>query len=207
MGHCGRRAARCLRAGQVPRRHPAHDGHSPPRRSSGTDQGRGSPHEGPVGRRRHNEPGPGAAPSLRRSLLQHVALPTPRPCFASRGRQQQLRADFEAYLDGFSPNIQEVLDKFKFRNQIPTLVEAAWSASRTKDTCLSAQHRRITPRRGQRRAVVAVAHTIIVAIYHMLSNGTRYRDLGGNYFSRRAHHFHLDRAVHQIESLGYRVSL
>ena len=41
----------------------------------------------------------------------------------SRGRQQQLRADFEAYLDGFSPNVQEVLDKFKFRNQIPTLVE------------------------------------------------------------------------------------
>ena len=42
----------------------------------------------------------------------------------SRGRQQQLRADFEAYLDGFSPNVQEVLEKFKFRNQIPTLVEA-----------------------------------------------------------------------------------
>ena len=42
----------------------------------------------------------------------------------SRGRQQQLRADFEAYLDGFSPNVQEVLDKFKFHNQIPTLVEA-----------------------------------------------------------------------------------
>ena len=40
----------------------------------------------------------------------------------SRARQQQLRADFEAYLDGFSPNVQEVLDKFKFRNQIPTLV-------------------------------------------------------------------------------------
>ena len=42
----------------------------------------------------------------------------------SRARQQQLRADFEAYLDGFSPNVQEVLEKFKFRNQIPTLVEA-----------------------------------------------------------------------------------
>ena len=41
-----------------------------------------------------------------------------------RSRQQQLRADFEAYLDGFSPNVQEVLDKFKFRNQIPTLIEA-----------------------------------------------------------------------------------
>ncbi len=42
----------------------------------------------------------------------------------SRGRQQQLRADFEAYLDGFSDNVEEVLEKFKFRNQIPTLVEA-----------------------------------------------------------------------------------
>ena len=43
---------------------------------------------------------------------------------ASRARRQQLKTDFEAYLDGFSPNVQEVLDKFKFRNQIPTLVEA-----------------------------------------------------------------------------------
>ena len=43
---------------------------------------------------------------------------------ASRGQQQRLRADFEAYLDAFSPNIQEVLEKFKFRHQIPTLVEA-----------------------------------------------------------------------------------
>ena len=42
----------------------------------------------------------------------------------SRGQSQRLRADFEAYLDGFSPNVQELLDKFKFRNQIPTLVEA-----------------------------------------------------------------------------------
>jgi type I restriction enzyme M protein len=43
---------------------------------------------------------------------------------ASRSRQQQLRADFEAYLDGFSPNVQKVLEKFRFRNQIPTLIEA-----------------------------------------------------------------------------------
>ena len=43
---------------------------------------------------------------------------------ASRGRQQQLKADFEAYLDGFSANVQEILDKFRFRNQIPTLVDA-----------------------------------------------------------------------------------
>jgi type I restriction enzyme M protein len=42
----------------------------------------------------------------------------------SRAKAQQLQADFEAYLDGFSPNVQEILDKFKFRNQIPTLVQA-----------------------------------------------------------------------------------
>jgi type I restriction enzyme M protein len=42
----------------------------------------------------------------------------------ARARAQQLKADFEAYLDGFSPNVQEILDKFKLRNQIPTLVEA-----------------------------------------------------------------------------------
>ncbi len=42
----------------------------------------------------------------------------------ARAKQQQLKADFEAYLNGFWPNVQEILDKFKFRNQIPTLVEA-----------------------------------------------------------------------------------
>ncbi|BBO17196.1 SAM-dependent DNA methyltransferase [Candidatus Brocadia pituitae] len=42
----------------------------------------------------------------------------------SRTKQQQLKADFEAYLEGFSPNVQEILDKFKFRNQIPTMIEA-----------------------------------------------------------------------------------
>ena len=42
----------------------------------------------------------------------------------ARAKQQQLKADFEAYLDGFSPNVQEILDKFKFRNQLPTLIEA-----------------------------------------------------------------------------------
>ncbi|MHB1048742.1 MAG: type I restriction-modification system subunit M [Bacteroidota bacterium] len=42
----------------------------------------------------------------------------------ARAKQQQLKADFESYLDGFSPNVQEILEKFKFRNQLPTLIEA-----------------------------------------------------------------------------------
>ena len=49
----------------------------------------------------------------------------------SIGMQQRLRADFEAYLDGFSPNVQEVLEKFEFRNQIPRLIESdkLWASS------------------------------------------------------------------------------
>ena len=80
MGDSGRRAARRLRAGQVPRRHSAHDGHSPPGRRPRADERSGAPHEGAAGRRRHNEPGPGAAPGLRRGLLQHLSLPAPRSC-------------------------------------------------------------------------------------------------------------------------------
>ena len=58
------------------------------------------------------------APGGRAGVLQHLAVHAARP--PSRApSQQQLKADFEAYLDGFSPNVQEILDKFKFRNQIP----------------------------------------------------------------------------------------
>lgn len=45
-------------------------------------------------------------------------------CGTSRAKKQTLKADFEAYLDGFSPNVQEILEKFKFRNQINTMIEA-----------------------------------------------------------------------------------
>ena len=56
------------------------------------------------------------------------------------------------------------------------LTEAARAANRTKNTYLSAQYRRIAPRRGSKRAIQAVAHSIIVAIYHMLKNKTAYHD-------------------------------
>jgi len=66
------------------------------------------------------------------------------------------------------------------------LVEAAWSAARTKGTYLSAQYHRLAARRGAKRAILAVAHTILVTIYHLLSRGTTYQDLGGNYFDKRS---------------------
>ena len=68
------------------------------------------------------QPGWCAAHGLRRGILQYVAFPAARPHLPRS--VQQLRADFEAYLDGFSPNVQEVLEKFEFRNQIQRLVES-----------------------------------------------------------------------------------
>ena len=122
MGHRRRCPPRRLRPGQVPRRHPAHDGHPPSGRRSRTYEGYGTSHEGPVGRRGITN----QDQALRQASGEAFYNTSPFRLrdLTSRGQSQRLRADFEAYLDGFSPNVQEVLDKFKFRNQIPTLVEA-----------------------------------------------------------------------------------
>jgi transposase len=87
------------------------------------------------------------------------------------------------------------------------LVEAAQAAARTKDTYLAAQYRRLAPRRGQKRAVVAVAHTILVIIYHLLRDGTTYRDLGATYFDERDRHAVEYRLVRRLEALGNTVTI
>jgi transposase len=88
-----------------------------------------------------------------------------------------------------------------------TLVEAARGAARKKGSYLAAQYRRLAARRGDKRAIVAVAHTILVTIYHLLRHGTTYLDLGGNYFDERERQATLRRVVHRIERLGYKVTL
>lgn len=88
-----------------------------------------------------------------------------------------------------------------------TLVEAAWAAVRTKSTYLSAQYHRIAARRGKKRAIVAVAHSILVIIYHMLRDHRPYQDLGGNYFDERHRVQTTSRAVNRLRRLGYRVTL
>ena len=90
---------------------------------------------------------------------------------------------------------------------VQALVQAAWAAARTKNTYLASQYRRLAARRGRKRAIVALAHSLIVSIYHMLDRGTRYVELGGNYFDRRARHNVLDAAVRRIERLGYKVTV
>lgn len=87
------------------------------------------------------------------------------------------------------------------------LIEAAWMAARTKNTYLSAQFKRLSVRRGAKRAALAVAHTILVTMYHMVSRGTSYSDLGGAYFDQR----NVDRVIHKsvmrLENLGFKVSI
>lgn len=87
------------------------------------------------------------------------------------------------------------------------LVEAARSAARTNGSYLKAQYHRLAARRGAKRATLAVAHTILVTLYHMLQRGTSYQDLGANYFDQRDRQATLKRAVRRIEALGYRVTL
>lgn len=87
------------------------------------------------------------------------------------------------------------------------LVQAAHAAARTKDTYLSAQYHRLATRRGKKRAAVAVAHTIITIIYHLLRTGGTYRELGGNFFDERDREQVARRQVARLQRLGYRVTL
>jgi len=87
------------------------------------------------------------------------------------------------------------------------LCEAAWAASKTKATYLQAQFRRLAAIRGSKRAIIAVASTILTIGYHMLKEGTSYRELGGNYFDKRNLLRTTRRLVKRLEALGHRVIL
>jgi transposase len=87
------------------------------------------------------------------------------------------------------------------------LVEAAQAAGRSKRTYLGAQFRRLAARRGKKRAAVAVGHTILVIVYHLLTEGSIYQDLGPQYFDARDRRRVERRLVHRLEALGYKVAL
>jgi len=90
---------------------------------------------------------------------------------------------------------------------VSALTQAAWAASHTKNTYLSAQYRRLASRRGRKKALVAVAHSILIIAYHLIKNGETYQDLGSNYFDRRNPEATEKRLVRRLEQLGYQVSL
>jgi len=88
-----------------------------------------------------------------------------------------------------------------------TLVQCAWAAVRKKDSYLKAQFLRIKARRGPKKAIMAVAASILTAIYHMLKDGTLYQDLGSNHFQSRSKGQQTKRLVKRLADLGYDVAL
>jgi transposase len=87
------------------------------------------------------------------------------------------------------------------------LEEAAMAAIRVKDNYFAAQYQRLKPRRGHKRALGAVKHSLICAIWHMLATGETYRDLGPDYFANRDPARQTKRLVKQLKRLGHHVTL
>jgi transposase len=87
------------------------------------------------------------------------------------------------------------------------LVEAAQAAAHQKQTYLGAQFSRLTTRRGKKRAAMAVAHSILVIAYHIIRDGTVYKDLGSAYFDQRRIDTVQDQLVKRLERLGFKVVL
>jgi transposase len=87
------------------------------------------------------------------------------------------------------------------------LVEAAWAASRTKKTYLSARYRRLAARRGKKRAALAVGHTILIMAYHIIKEQRTYNELGADYFDRLNEKHLINRLTSRIMALGYEVEV
>jgi len=88
-----------------------------------------------------------------------------------------------------------------------TVVQCSWAGIKKKGSYVQAQYHRIKARRGPKKAIMAVAASILTAIYHMLKDGTMYQDLGGNHFNRRSTDQQKARLVKRLADLGYAVEL
>jgi transposase len=90
---------------------------------------------------------------------------------------------------------------------VSALTQAAHAASRTKNTYLSAQFHRLAGRRGKKKAILAVAHSILIMVYHMIKDRVPYYELGSDFFDKRNVRATTRRMVHRLEQLGYKVNL
>jgi len=88
-----------------------------------------------------------------------------------------------------------------------TLTQCAWAASRTRGSYLQGQYRRLSGRRGKKRAVIAVGHSQLVAAYHMVRDGQAYQDLGADHFDKLRSDRAVKHLVRKLEHLGYHVEL
>lgn len=86
-------------------------------------------------------------------------------------------------------------------------MQAAHAAAKSTKSYLGALYVRLAARRGKRRAIIAVAHSILVSVYYMLSRKKPYKDLGYGYLDERKRGTTANRLVRRLEGLGYRVTL
>jgi transposase len=86
-------------------------------------------------------------------------------------------------------------------------VEASWAASRKKGSYLNTLYVRLKLRRGAKKAIVAVAHSMLQSIWYMLSMNIDYRDLGPEHFNRLNHRRVREHHVRRLKELGYEVTL
>jgi transposase len=86
------------------------------------------------------------------------------------------------------------------------VIEAALGATRTKNSAVAARYRRVLRHRGHKKAIVAVAHSLLVIVYHVLAHSTTYQELGADYYDRR-HTERITRRAMQTLEQGYRVIL
>ncbi len=89
----------------------------------------------------------------------------------------------------------------------PLLIGAAWAAVKVKDSYPRAQFLRLRVHRGAKKAIVAVAASLLTSVYHMIREGTPYRDLGGQHFTRHDRASAARRLVARLEQLGYHAQI
>lgn len=82
-----------------------------------------------------------------------------------------------------------------------TLTEAAWAASRTKGTFLRSKYKKLAGRRGKKRAIVAVAHTMLIIAYHLIKEKVHFVELGANYVDERRREAQLKYYKKRIDQL------
>lgn len=93
-----------------------------------------------------------------------------------------------------------------WKNQLkPVMVEVAWAASQTNNTYYQDKYYRLKTRRGHKKALVAIAHRILNAIFHIIKYGVRYKELGMDYLDKKTKTAKLNRLHKQAESLGFKL--
>lgn len=87
------------------------------------------------------------------------------------------------------------------------LTEAAWAATRTKDTFYNARYHKLAARRGKKRALIAVVHSILKSVYHVLSEDEKYRELGADHVIKAQEQKRKTYLKKELELLGYEVQI